>query len=170
MSGPPARIGNQQAGCLEKSRPVADELMVQRHRACSQTDGAEQVHTITDLLQENIGEGIPIAALCVSQFFHRIFRALSDWGFRCVRASGEVDSGGRAKKLVLVWPSSERGDMVRAGQQGRWHGWASSERGNGVRPRMGKRGGRRVKDGEESALNLNSTSTTTRIYRPSEFK
>ena len=25
-----------------------------------------------------------------------------------------------------------------------------------------------MKDGEESALNLNSTSTTTRIYRPSE--
>ena len=27
---------------------------------------------------------------------------------------------------------------------------------NGMRPTMGKRGGRRVKDGEESALNLNS--------------
>ena len=75
----------------------------------------------TDLLQENIGEGIPIAALRVSRFCH--------WGFRCLRASGEVDSGGRAKKLLLVWPSSERGDMVRASYQGRWRGRASSERG-----------------------------------------
>ena len=75
----------------------------------------------TDLLQENIEEGIPIAALRVSQFCH--------WGFRCQRASGEVDSGGRAKKLLLVWPSSERGDMVRASYQGRWRGRASSERG-----------------------------------------
>ena len=41
------------------------------------------------------------------------FRARSDWGFRCLRASGEVDLGGRAKKLLLVWPSSEWGDMVR---------------------------------------------------------
>ena len=30
------------------------------------------------------------------------FRALSDWGFRCVRASGEVDVGGREKKMACV--------------------------------------------------------------------
>ena len=75
----------------------------------------------TDLLQENIGEGIPIAALRVCRFFHL--------GFRCLRACGEVDSGGRAQKLLLVWPSSERGDMVRASYQGRWRWRASSERG-----------------------------------------
>ena len=76
---------------------------------------------ITDLLQENIGEGIPTAALPVSRFCH--------WGFQCLRVSGEVDSGGRVKKLLLVWPSSERGDMVRASYQGRWRRRASSERG-----------------------------------------
>ena len=78
------------------------------------------------------------------------FRALSDWGFRCLRASGEVDSGGRAKKLLLVWPSSERGDMVRASYQGRWRERASSERGgNGVQSTMGKNGGRRREEEEE---------------------
>ena len=41
--------------------------------------------------------------------------------------------------------------------------------GNGVRPMMAKAGGRRREE-EESALNLNSTSTATRIYRPSECK
>ena len=57
---------------------------------------------ITDLLQENIGEGIPIAALRVSRFCYKFFRALSDWGFRCLRASGELDSGARAKKMACV--------------------------------------------------------------------
>ena len=47
--------------------------MVQRQRACGHTDGAEKVHTITDLLQENIGEGIPIAALRVYWFCQRFF-------------------------------------------------------------------------------------------------
>ena len=78
------------------------------------------------------------------------FRALSDWGFRCLRASGEVDSGGRAKKLLLVWPSSEQGGygtrklprkIARAGKQ--------RVGGNGVRPTMGKRGGRRREEEEE---------------------
>ena len=41
---------------------------------------------------------------------------------------------------------------------------------DGEERRKKKRGGRRVEDGEESAFNLNSTSTTTRIYRPSECK
>ena len=85
----------------------------------------------TDLLQENIGEGIPIAALRVSRFCH--------WGFRCLGASGEVDSGGRAKKLLLMWPSSEQGDMVRVSYQGRWCGPTSNERGEMV---CGRRWGR----------------------------
>ena len=92
---------------------------------------------ITDLLQENIGEGIPIAALRVSRFCH--------WGFRCLQASGEVDSGGRAKKLLLVWSSSERGDMVRASYQGRWRGQASSERGEMV---CGRQWGREEEEEE----------------------
>ena len=87
-----------------------------------------------------------------------------------------MDSGGRAKKLLLVWPSSERGDMYaratkedgaggQAVSRGKW--CAADDR---EERRKKKRGGRRVKDGEESALNLNSSSTTTRIYRPSECK
>ena len=66
--------------------------------------------------------------------------------------------------------------MVHVSYQGRWRGWASSEQGkwcvvvDGEGRRKKKRGGRREKDGQESALNLNSTSTTTRIYRPLECK
>ena len=85
------------------------------------------------------------------------------------------------------------GKWIRASEQRRWHVWPSSERGiwyeqatkedgvggravsggkwcaadNVEERRKKKRGGRRVEDGEESAFNLNSTSTTTRIYRPS---
>jgi hypothetical protein len=40
---------------------------------------------------------------------------------------------------------------------------------DGEERRKKKRGARRVEDGEESALNLNST-TPTRIYCPSECK
>ena len=87
-----------------------------------------------------------------------------------------MDSGGRAKKLLLVWPSSERGIWyVRATKEDGAGGRAVSrgkwcEADDGEERRKKKRGGRRVEDGEESALNLNSTSTTTRIYRPSECK
>ena len=45
--------------------------------------------------------------------------------------------------------------------------WCAAD--NGEERRKKKRGGTRVEDGEESALNLNST-TTTRIYRPLECK
>ena len=80
------------------------------------------------------------------------------------------------RRRWCVWPSSEQGDMVCVSYQGRWCGRARSERreccvaDDGEERRKKKRGGRRVEDGEESALNLNSTSTTTRIYRPSECK
>ena len=110
----------------------------------------------------------PIAALRVSRFCH--------WGFRCLRASGEVDSGGRAKKLLLVWSSSERGiwyaratkEDGTGGQAVSGGKWYAAD--DGEERRKKKRGGRRVEDGEESAFNLNSTSTTTRIYRPLECK
>ena len=81
--------------------------------------------------------------------------------------------------------SEEDGVCGRAVSGGIWYARATKEDGAGGRAVSGgkwcadndgeerrkkKRGGRRVEDGEESALNLNSTSTTTRIYRPSECK
>ena len=56
-------------------------------------DGAEQVHMIKDLLQENIGREFQ-SRLCVSVGSAiGFFRVLSDWGLWCLRASGKVDSG-----------------------------------------------------------------------------
>jgi len=76
--------------------------MVHRQQACGQTHDAEQVHSITDMFQENIGEGIPIMALHVIGSAIGFFRAPSDWGFQCLRVSGEVDAGGQAKKKACV--------------------------------------------------------------------
>ena len=60
--------------------------------------------------------------------------------------------------------TKEDGAGGRAVSRGKWCAADDGEE------RKKKRGGRRVEDGEEIALNLNSTSTTTRIYRPLECK
>ena len=97
--------------------------------------------------------------------------------------------------MIGVFGAWERaGKWIRAGEEdgvcgrvvsgGIWYARATKEDGAGGRAVSGgkwcaaddgeerrnkKRGGRRVEDGEESALNLNAT-TTTRIYRPSKCK
>ena len=83
------------------------------------------------------------------------------------RASEEDGVCGQAvsRGIWYVRATKEDGVGGRAVSRGKW-----CVADNGEERRKKKRGGRRVKDGEESALNLNSTSTTTRIYRPSECK
>ena len=80
---------------------------------------------------------------------------------RSFSSCGRAVSGG----IWYARATKEDGAGGRAVSRGKW--CAADD---GEERRKKKRGGRRVEDGEESALNLNSTSTTTRIYRPSECK
>ena len=80
---------------------------------------------------------------------------------RSFSSCGRAVSGG----IWYARATKEDGAGRRAVSGGKW--CAADD---GEERRKKKRGGRRVEDGEESALNLNSTSTTTRIYRPSECK
>ena len=91
----------------------------------------------------------------------------SQWGSGFERASEEDGVCGRSVSggIWYARATKEDGAGRRAVSRGRWCAADDGEEGT-----KKKRGGRRVKDGEESALNLNSTSTTTRIYHPSECK
>ena len=91
----------------------------------------------------------------------------SQRGSRFERATEEDGVCGRAvsEGIWYARATKEDGTGGRAVSGGKW--FAADD---GEERRKKKRGGRRVKDGEERALNLNSTSTTTRIYRPSECK
>ena len=88
-------------------------------------------------------------------------------GIWYARATQEDSAGGRAVSggIWYARATKEDGAGRRAVSRGRWCAADDGEEGT-----KKKRGGRRVKDGEESALNLNSTSTITRIYRPLEYK
>ena len=80
---------------------------------------------------------------------------------RSFSSCGRAVSGG----IWYARATKEDGAGGRAVSGGKW--CAADD---GEERRKKKRGGRRVEDGEESAFNLNSTSTTTRIYHPSECK
>ena len=80
---------------------------------------------------------------------------------RSFSSCGRAVSGG----IWYARATKEDGAGGRAVSGGKW--CAADD---GEERRKKKSGGRRVEDREESAFNLNSTSTTTRIYRPSECK
>ena len=80
---------------------------------------------------------------------------------RSFSSCGRAVSGG----IWYARATKEDGAGGRAVSGGKW--CAADD---GEERRKKKRGGRRVEDGEDSALNLNSNSTTTRIYHPSECK
>ena len=124
----------------------------------------------TDLLQENIeGGGEFQSRLCMSVGSAiGVFGACEPAG-KWIRAGKRrsFSSCGRAVSGGIWYARATKEDgaggrVVSGGK------WCAAD--DGEERRKKKRGGRRVEDGKESAFNLNSTSTTTRIYRPLECK
>ena len=168
MSGPPARIGHQQAGCPEKSRwlqtsrrykdteHAAKRMVLSRSirlQICSKrTSGRE----FQSWLCVSVGSGIGVFGACEPA--GKWIRAGERRSFS---SCGHAVSGG----IWYARATKEDGAGGRAVSGGKW-----CVADDGEERRKKKRGGRRVEDGEEGAFNVNSTSSTTRIYRPSECK